>query len=386
MGTILVDRKYPTKFNTPRHPTRHTLLRTRMPSVLGRLWRPLDCVALWNPLGGFDLVHTFNKIPFASSIPWMVTFESVIPRTFGPHHEVMKETFKYKLLSPSCRRIIATSQYAIRRTQEALADWSELPRLLQRIEVIHPNVEVHGARKTYSGGLLSLVFIGNHFARKGGIVALRIARAAKRMNLPVELHVISNMTYGEGVYTDCKDRDLYAADLQAMTLENVKYHGRLHNSEVMEIIAQSHFVLLPTLHDTYGFSLLEGMSYGVPSLASATAAIPEFVKHGENGFLLPLPTNEIGDWIHLRERNKSWEDVNSAYEMMTDAAIERILEVLDTPDLWNELSSGSIQHVRRQHDATRIGALLENIYSEAIRDESLDRIGTPASRPSFKTR
>jgi hypothetical protein len=80
MTTILVDSGYGAAFNSPRNPRRHTIDRANIPSFMGRFWRPLENVGLWNPFGSFDLVHTFNKIPLRSRKPWMVTYEGVLPR------------------------------------------------------------------------------------------------------------------------------------------------------------------------------------------------------------------------------------------------------------------------------------------------------------------
>jgi glycosyltransferase involved in cell wall biosynthesis len=366
LATVLVGRHYPDCFNTPRRPQAHIIVRGRIPAPFGRFWRSADNVGFWNPFGVFDLVHTFNKIPLWTNKPWMVTFESILPRTLGPKQEIMRDILRERLLSPQCKGIIAISNYAIRRTTAYLAGWDRLPELLSMIEMIPPNIQPAERVAEYSGGPLKVIFIGNHFARKGGIVALRMARLAQAAGLPIHFHLVSSMEYGAGIYTDCRDPNAYDADLEALTLENVTLHGRLSNTAVLELIAASHFVLLPTLHDTYGYSLLEGMSLGVPSLATATAAIPEFVKDGENGFLLPLENDATGDWIELSHPPLQWDILDRTYDALAEAALERLNRVLHEPKLWKSLSEGALHHIRAHHDAEIIGARLEKKYSAAL--------------------
>ncbi len=373
MATILAGRHYPDYFNTPRRPQIHSILHGRIPTPLGRFWRPMENVGFWSPFGKFDLVHTFNKIPLWSNKPWIVTFESILPRTLGPKQEIVRDILRERLLSPQCRGIIAISNYAIRRTAAYLAGWERLPELLSKIELIPPNIQPLRQRAEYKGRPLSVVFIGNDFAQKGGIVTLRMAKAAQAAGLPIHFHLVSRMNYGPQVFVDYHDASAYDEDLKILSQPNVTLHGGLPNAAVLKLIEECHFVLLPTLHDTYGYSLLEGMSLGVPSIATATAAIPEFVKDGENGFLLPFETDDSAEWIHLRKRPLQWDDLDHAYSGLAHAALDRLTRVIDDPELWNRLSAGAFNYIRAHHDAATIGALLEKRYSTAL--DSAHRTG-----------
>jgi len=368
MATVFVHKQYVTTFNTPRNPVHHKIIRGRILGGLRRIWRPLDGIGFWNPVGDFDLVHSINRIPLVTTRPWMISFESVTPRTYGRNRDIVRDFLREKLFSSQCKGVVAISEYAIRKTIDMNAGWSRMDELKRKLRVIHPNIEVVESHPSYSGGTLSLVFAGNHFARKGGPVALRIAKLAKEKRLPVHVHVVSAMDYGAGVYTDVPDRSVYDGDLKNLALDNVTFHQALPNPELLDLIAKSHFVLLPTLHDTYGFSPLEGMARAIPAIGSATAAVPEFVIDRKNGFLLPIENDSVGDWIHLQDETKRWDVTDAAFDAMTKTAIECIQEVLDTPGLWNSLSQGAIDHIAKQHDAVKVGAQLEDLYSKALQD------------------
>lgn len=364
MATVFLDSNYLTVFNSPRAPQVHTLKRSRITGVLGRAWRPLDGIAVWNPLQDADLLHTFNRIPLVTSKPWIVSFESILPRCYGKGCDTVRSILRERLLSPQCRKIIAISDYSIRRMKQPLANWSGLTEVMEKTVVVHPNFPLGDSRPVYTGGTLSLLFVGNDFARKGGIAALRIAKIAQERSLPIHVHIVSSMRYGNGIYTDCKDRRAYAADLSLLSLDNVTFHGPQPNHAVMSLIRQSHFVLLPTLHDTYGFSPLEGMSQGVPVIASTTAAIPEFVKHEQNGYLLPLSADAVGDWDQLPY--PSWDALDYVFSSMAESAIGHLRGILDEPSRWTSLSHGATSHMRQQHCAEVNGARLEQLYSSAL--------------------
>ena len=46
--------------------------------------------------------------------------------------------------------------------------------------------------------------------------------------------------------------------------------------------------LLPSELESFGLSALEAMACGVPVIGSDAGGLPEVVKHGETGFLLPV--------------------------------------------------------------------------------------------------
>lgn len=363
MAVIYSGTAYPYIFSTPRFPQKHILRRGYLPHPPARFFNGIAHVGFFNPLGGYDLVHSWNIIPAFTTKPWIVSFESALPRTFGPSADAVRRLLAGPLRSPHCHRIIAISQYAVRRAQKA---WPGFDSLRDKLSVIHPNVEAGQATHSYDGGELVITFVGNHFARKGGIVALRMARLALERKLPIRFQLISALEYSNGIYTDHPDRSVYQRDLEALKLPNVSLLGRIPNAEVMARIEASHFLLLPTLHDTYGFSVLEAMSRGIPAIVTATAALPEIVHEDENGFVLPLEVDGIGDWTHLNRKPIAWSTYDETFEELARMAIARLETVIDAPSAWERLSMGALAQIHRQHDAHIIGAQLEDLYDSAL--------------------
>ena len=58
--------------------------------------------------------------------------------------------------------------------------------------------------------------------------------------------------------------------------------------DVAATLRRAHVFLLPSEIESFGLAALEALSCGVPVVASRTGGLPEVVREGEDGFLLPV--------------------------------------------------------------------------------------------------
>ena len=215
------------------------------------------------------------------------------------------------------------------------------------------------------------MFVGNDFARKGGIVALRAVARMAAAGLPVHLDVVSAGRIGGSVYTDHPDRGRYAADLKLLEHPAVTMHGRQPHARAMELLAGAHVQLLATMDDTFGYSVIEGFSVGTPVLATAVCAMPELVP-STAGALLDLPVDAWGNWVDLPTRNEPgyWERLDFAYIELTDQVVARVTELVDDPQRVSPWSEGALAQYRCRFESTAAGARLDDVYDRALRGES----------------
>jgi glycosyltransferase involved in cell wall biosynthesis len=368
---ILATDNYGMRFNVPRQTNHEIIFRRFVP--WRKLWRPMDALASWIPTGGrYDLVHSFNRIPLTSK-PWIVTFESKLPRTLGGG-EQLRNVLRARLLEPSCRRVIAMSAYARRQFVEQNQHWNCLEQALAKVEIIHPSVPTPAARnpkKLPLSGRLKLLFVGNDFARKGGIVSLRLARMALQRKINLEVHIISKLRYGNTSYCDHVNSKYYESDLKLLSsLENVFFHGEQPNKTVLEQFGKTHLNLLPTIDDTYGYSVLEGYAAGAPALTTDVCALPEFVIPGANGIRLRLAQQAGGRWEHIHEQRRDtrrfWDVLDSTYDNLASQALTQIEALLDSPGAYERLSHGALQWIRDHHDPKLVGGQLDRLYETSI--------------------
>ena len=80
----------------------------------------------------------------------------------------------------------------------------------------------------------------------------------------------------------------------------------------------------PQWREQLNQAMLEGLSCGLPAIASATGAIPEAVSDGENGLLVPpdLPRAWAGAIDHLAEHPEQ-------RRRMGERARQRVVEEYD---------------------------------------------------------
>jgi glycosyltransferase involved in cell wall biosynthesis len=397
---VLTPAYYGMAFVTPRQ-SRHELVRRPYKAPWRRLWRPLDAMAIGLRAGDCDVVHSYNRIPLTRK-PFIVTFESWFPRTLAYGSALFAETsmgvptpgkeppqsldpgrdrraslnapsdfglrrfLMARLARPECRRVVAMSDYAKNVLTLLNADSPHLEAVLRKSEIVYPNVPLRAdGPKTLRGGPLRILFVGNDFAQKGGVAAVRLAHLARNEGVPVEVHVVSAMRYGKTVFADCPTPGAYDDDLELLQGENVRVHGALPNEEVLALMRSSDFLLLTSLDDTFGFSVIEAMSVGTPAIVSNVCALPELVQTGVNGCVVELPLDRFRKWTELRKRD--WASLSAAYGLFAQRSLGFLRSVADNPSTYEHLSAGACDQIRGKHDADTVGTRLDDIYEEAAR-------------------
>jgi glycosyltransferase involved in cell wall biosynthesis len=365
---ILTAYGYPMNFNLPAK-IRESAIRVHFRNI-GKYWTDGDALAIYWPRGEYDILHFMNKIPLWVNKPWVVTFESGLPRIYSGA-DYLKRALRERLLSRNCLGVVAMSEWAKMIFLRANAGWDKLSDVLPKLSVLHPTVELRQEmpRKLHKGQTIQLVFVGNNFARKGGVVALRLARLALSTGLPIHIHIASGMQFARGAHADHPDPKRYEEDLRAMKLPNVTFYGALPNHRILELMQQAHIQLLATLHDTYGYSVLEGYSVGTPAITTNVCALPEIVSHGESGYLLDLPRDDRNCWTELKQveqcADDCWTILDRTYDSLAEQAFQFISRIADDPEHVEKLSLGAINRVLKLHDPRRAADALEEIYNKS---------------------
>jgi glycosyltransferase involved in cell wall biosynthesis len=78
--------------------------------------------------------------------------------------------------------------------------------------------------------------------------------------------------------------------------DNVKMVGRLDYSRIHDFIAEHHLMVLPSRMESFGVAVLDASAAGRAVVASDVGGIPEVLKDGETGLLVPS-----GDWRKLAQ-------------------------------------------------------------------------------------
>ncbi|RVT99806.1 glycosyltransferase [Mucilaginibacter limnophilus] len=134
-----------------------------------------------------------------------------------------------------------------------------------------------------------LLFLGVEWERKGGNIAVEVARLLNENGLPTVLHVAgipANVLH---------NKPLYIIDHGFISKHTVEGANKLCN-----LFNQCHFLLLPTRADCTPVVFPEANSFGMPCITTNTGGISSVIKDDINGKMFTLQTNaaEYAAYIH----------------------------------------------------------------------------------------
>jgi glycosyltransferase involved in cell wall biosynthesis len=102
--------------------------------------------------------------------------------------------------------------------------------------------------------------------------------------------------------------------------DRIIYHGTVSGEKKETMLREAHFFVLPTYYPWEGqpISIIEALAFGTPVISTPHKGIPEQVKDGYNGFLVP-PNNH-------------------------EAIVKAILKGIESYSYYSELSKAALEH------------------------------------------
>jgi glycosyltransferase involved in cell wall biosynthesis len=130
---------------------------------------------------------------------------------------------------------------------------------------------------TEDNNRLSIVFLGAINENKGIFDILNVfENNCLYFKDKVELHIC-----GVGDIRRLED-----SISRARLNDFVIYHGWLNKFEKHRLLSQSDILIQPSYFESFGISIVEGMSYGLSIIATNVGGIPELVEDKVNGILI----------------------------------------------------------------------------------------------------
>lgn len=374
LQVLAVRDRYNTGFNTPRI-SRHNIERRRF-LPFNRFYKPLEGGTVVNPWPprNFDLLHAFNRVPMVGPTPFVIGFESHLPRAFGREDGLVFKTLTKRLLSPQCRRIIPMSQAAKATFLEQHKNNPRLDEIKAKMVVRLPSIILPEMEDWFDPNAkldeLRLLFVGGHFARKGGMVGVKIAEKARAAGLPIHVTVVSVLDC-TAHWTDPSRPEFFEPYLKLLDAPNVTLYKGAPNAKVLELSKNTHMSLLPTLGDTFGYSAVEGMSRFAPVIATSVTALPEFIDN-DNGVMLPLETNAVGEWKHCARPDRDTPEFEKIFadtiEELAQGAFEACVDLLNNPAKLGAKRQAARRTVEEKFDAVVAGQFWDQLYVDAVKD------------------
>jgi glycosyltransferase involved in cell wall biosynthesis len=125
-----------------------------------------------------------------------------------------------------------------------------------------------------------ILFLSHMMKEKGIYILLQALNILKSKGIKFKATLI-------GEWADLNQKD-FNDFLRTNNLEvNVFYLGQKYGEEKRLAFESADIFVLPTLNDCFPLVILESMKYGLPVISTDEGAIPEIVKNGINGFIIP---------------------------------------------------------------------------------------------------
>jgi len=124
-------------------------------------------------------------------------------------------------------------------------------------------------------------------------------------------------------------RDYLDSLIQNLHLENsIMFVGKVSPEDVIKNLNKGYISVVPSREEAFGFVVIESMSVGTPVIASSVGGIPEIIRDGVDGCLVPP------------------ED--------TDALAEKIILLLKNPELRNKMSENALDRFLSTFELSKI--------------------------------
>ncbi len=291
------------------HPHRDPSFLRHYARQVERQLRGMDVDMVVGP-GGLPLCYLETDLPivvwtdctFASLLNYYEAFKNMSARSVRDGHRADQALFD------RCYRAMFSCQWA---ADSAVKDYGLDPRKYEivslgaNVPAVTDEAEMLRRVRERPSDVVRLLFLGVQWVRKGGDMALAVARELDRRGLPVRLDLVgASPPEGTG--------------LPAWATA----HGFIRKStpEGMEriagMLAGSTFMVLPTLADCTPIVFNEASSAALPAMTTRTGGVPSVVHEGVNGHLFDLadPPSRWADKIEALWRDKD------AYERLCTAA------------------------------------------------------------------
>lgn len=126
---------------------------------------------------------------------------------------------------------------------------------------------------------------------EGPVRCIAVARLVERKGLDDLLRALARMERGryrlEIVGSGPAEAALRALATELRLDRLVRFTGALDHAGVAERLRQADLFTLPTRSESFGNAFAEAIASGLPIVGTTVGGVPEFVRHGEHGLLVP---------------------------------------------------------------------------------------------------
>ncbi len=294
-----------------------------------------------SPRGNYDLIHCAHCLSLNKDTPWVADIESFWQFWISMKQGAIgKYGVKKILLSKNCKKIMPWTETIKKDIQKIF------PEIKDKLEVVPPAVTFteFGKKKSKK---VTLLYSSRYFWMKGGLVALESLRRIKKK---FDINTIFISYVPENLKREYNEINI----LEVVSQEKLK-----------ELYKEADIFFYPSFIDTFGFSLLEAMSYGLPVVTvntGGTTNCKEIIEDKKTGFIVDFPYykgNEIYDKCY---------SIGKEEEKLINQLVERASLLIENKKLRKKMGENCIKEIKSgKFSIKKRNRKLKKIYQEALK-------------------
>jgi glycosyltransferase involved in cell wall biosynthesis len=248
------------------------------------------------PISMLDVVQPkvfYTDATFAGMVGFYDYLSNLSPSTIKSGNELEKNALD------SCKLAIYSSEWAANTAIEYYgADPAKIKVVPfgSNIESGRDLNEIKSIVSSKNKEECNLLFLGVDWDRKGGNIALEVVNTLNQSGLNATLHIagVKNFPFKE-------------------TPEYVRNYGFISKSNpegvrlMDKLMAESHFLLLPTRADCTPVVFSEANAFGIPCITTSVGGIPTIIRDDVNGKAFPLQAEANEYASYIEKCFKNWD-------------------------------------------------------------------------------
>jgi glycosyltransferase involved in cell wall biosynthesis len=299
----------------------------------------------------YDIIHSTRGILPLNRKPWIVDIESGAAFS-GLNWKNLRKPLMQKIIikmlsSPYCKKIIPQSEAATRSLLENV-DCSSFKDKIETVYLAYRATKL----KRKKSNKVRLSFIGRTFYEKGGHHLL-------------EAFKILDKKYPGKIILKYKGK---VPENKKLRLPNIEYLENIPDPKKFydAIFGDCDIYVQPTTVDSFGVSILEAMSTGLPIVCTDDFTLPELVNDGYNGFLVKSPSHWYDHRFHLEKYPKISSKKNP---QIVKELVEKISILIEDKKLREKMGRNSFKIVSSgKFSIKQRNKHLLKIYKEALEE------------------
>lgn len=286
----------------------------------------------------FDLIHCAHCLSKNKNKPWVADIEMYGSLFIAKKRSnKIDDQIKKIILRKNCKKIMPWSE----GIKETIVRW--VPEIEKKMEVVYPAIPSREDLRERKGReKLRVIFVSRYFYTKGGLMVLEIMKKLNKKYPNLEFIVVAEVPE--------KIKNNYTF---------IKFYNLLPQKKLFGIMENSDLFIYPSISETFGFSLLEAMSFGIPIITIETEWTPsvsEIVINNKTGLIEKL------------NRIPSQRRVGKFEREVIGKLFNNCCKIIDNEQLRGKISENCLKEIEKgRFSVIKRNKQLKKIYEEALK-------------------